>query len=344
MAPITNTRVVRAQHLAHGEDFSAANFGTDTVELDTQLKEGDILVRNLYAGLDPFIRYSFSPNSFFDTTIGAPVVGWGVGEVIESKNSTYPVKSVVTGFNLGWEQYTRLSNPQGLWVIPDGHDSKVPITEFVNALGSNGLTAYAAIKASVNFKKDQIVYISSAAGPVGSFLALLAKREGVFVIGSTGSDEKVEYLVKDLGLDAAINYKTKDLRTELDTVAPNGIDIYFDLVGAETLDIALEKLKPQGQVIALGALAAHGPPYESKYLGNLGFIISKSLTITGFTLFHHLHTMHEFWTEYTPLIANGEIKSQKQTVIKGIENAPQAFMDYLNGKYHGKVIIDIANL
>ncbi|KAG0014132.1 hypothetical protein BGZ80_010634 [Entomortierella chlamydospora] len=290
------------------------------------------------------IRYSFSPNSFFDTTIGAPVVGWGIGEVIESKNSAYPVKSVVTGFNLGWEQYTRLNNPQGLWVIPDGHDSKIPITEFANALGSNGLSAYAAIKASVNFKKDQVVYISSAAGPVGSFLALLAKREGVFVIGSTSSDEKVEYLVKDLGLDAAINYKTKDLRTELDAVAPNGIDIYFDLVGAETLDIALEKLKPQGQVIALGALAAHGPPYESKYLGNLGFIISKSLTVTGFTLFHHLHKMHEFWAEYTPLIANGEIKSQKQTVIKGIENAPQAFMDYLNGKYHGKVIIDIANL
>ncbi|KAF9345065.1 hypothetical protein BGX26_003582 [Mortierella sp. AD094] len=343
MAPISNTRVVRAQYVAQGEKFTAANAKTETIQLDTQLNDGDVLIRNIYLGLDPYTRYFFQNQGSASGNLEETVTGLGIGEVVESKASAFPVNSLVLGFGIGWEQYTRLSNPQALWVIPDGHNSKVPLTEYSSALGINGLTAYAALETLVKFKKDQVVYISSAAGPVGGFLSILAKRQGAFVIGSAGSDDKVEYLLKDLGLDGAINYKTKDLRSELDAVAPKGIDIYFDLVGGETFDIALEKLKPNGQVVAIGNISTSGSktPYVTK---NLNLIITKALTINGFTAFPHLHKFPQFWKEYAPLIANGEIKSQKQTVIKGVENAPQAFADYLDGKYHGKVIVEVANL
>ncbi|KAF9343983.1 hypothetical protein BGX26_004950 [Mortierella sp. AD094] len=344
MAPITNTRIVRAQYTSLGERFTTANVKTETIQLDTQLNDGEVLIRNLYIAIDPFIRFSFL-NHGGESTLDKTVTGFGVGEVIDSKASAFPVKSLILGHSIGWEQYTRLSNPntQTLWVIPDAHNPKVPLTEYTNALGLNGLTAYAAVETLVKFNKDQVVYVSSAAGPVGAFFAILAKRQGAFVIGSAGSDDKVEYFLKDLGLDSAINYKTKDLRSELDAVAPKGIDIYFDLVGGETFDIALEKLKSHGQVVAIGNFSTPGGknPYVTK---NLSLIIAKALTINGFNAFPHFHKFPQFWEEYVPLVANGEIKSQKQTVIKGAENAPQAFADYLDGKYHGKVIVEVANL
>ncbi|KAF9345064.1 hypothetical protein BGX26_003581 [Mortierella sp. AD094] len=313
MAPNSNTRIVRAQYVAQGEKFTAANVKTETIQLDTQLNDGDVLIRNLYVGLDIYTRHSLQEGGM-NANLEETVTSLGIGEVIESKASAFPVKSLVLGFGIGWEQYTRLSNPRALWIIPDAYNSKVPLAEYANTLGINGFTAYAAVETLVKFKKDQVVYISSAAGPVGGFLSILAKRQGAFVIGSAGSDEKVEYLLKDLGLDAAINYKTKDLRSELDVVAPKGIDIYFDLVGGETFDIALEKLKRDGQVVALGNLSTLGA--ETPY----------------------------FWKEYAPLFASGEIKSTKLNVIKGLENAPQGFIDYLDGKYHGKVIIEVASL
>ncbi|KAF9082720.1 hypothetical protein BGX27_004412, partial [Mortierella sp. AM989] len=193
MAPITNTRVVRVQHVAQDESFSAANVKTETVQLDTKLNDGEVLIRNLYLALDPYIRYSFQSQGA-RSTLDQVVSGVGIGEVIDSKSNAFPIKSIVLGIGLGWEQYTRLTNTQQLWVIPDAHNPKVPLTEYANALGINGLTAYAAVETLVQFKKDQVVYVSSAAGPVGSFFAILAKRQGAFVIGSAGSDEKVDYL------------------------------------------------------------------------------------------------------------------------------------------------------
>ncbi|KAG0048097.1 hypothetical protein BGZ83_006916, partial [Gryganskiella cystojenkinii] len=193
------------------------------------------------------------------------------------------------------------------------------------------------------FKKDQVVYVSSAAGPVGSFLAIWAKREGAYVIGSAGSDEKVQYLLKELGVDAAFNYKTQDIRVELTKYAKDGLDIYFDLVGGEQLDVSLEHAKAGGQIVALGNISESDAkvPYTAK---NLGLIIRKALTINGFTAYHHLDKYPLLWQKVGPLVENGELPAQKETVIKGLENAPQAFVDYLDGKYYGKVYVEVATL
>ncbi|KAG0306156.1 hypothetical protein BGZ98_002864 [Dissophora globulifera] len=343
MTVISNARVVRAKYVPKGEAFSNENFKTETVELDTQLNDGEILIRNLYLSLDPYIRYSFDPSGPRALPLGDTVGAFGIGEVFDSKNSAFPVKSVILGL-LGLEQYTRISNVQGLIIIPDARNPNIPLLEYTSTLGVGGLSAYAAVKTLVPaFKKDQPVFISSAAGSVGSFIGILAKRAGAFVIGSAGSDEKVNYLLNDLGFDAAFNYKTKDTRAELDAVAPQGIEIYFDHVGGETLDIALEKLKVNGLIVAIGSISTTSvkTPYVTK---NLNLIIGKALTIKGFTGFQHLHRFPELWNDIGPLIANGEIPVQKITVVKGLENTGQTFADFMEGKHHGKLVIEAGSL
>ncbi|GJJ69511.1 hypothetical protein EMPS_01857 [Entomortierella parvispora] len=346
MAPNTkNTHIVRASHLAKGQTFDVSLFKSENVEIDSTLNEGEVLIRSLYLALDPFIRYSFLEDSSASGPLNGPVGGIGIGEVIESKNPAFPVKSVVLGFGFEWAEYSKVTAAklQAFFVIPNPRNPKIALTEYLNVLGLNGLTSFAAVETLVKFKKDQVVFVSSAAGPVGSFFAILAKRAGAFVIGSAGSDEKIQYLLKDIGIDAAFNYKTQDASVELSKISKDGIDIYFDLVGGEQFDIALEKLKPHGQVVAIGNISESNAktPYVTK---NLGFIIRKALTINGFTAYHHFDKVPLLWKTIGPLVENGEIPAQKEVVIKGIDNAPQSFVDYLNGKYHGKVYVEVATL
>jgi len=290
------------------------------------------------------VRYSFISGGDA-APLNEPVAGAGIGEVVESKNPAFPVKSVVLSLGVKWAEYSKVTAEalRGFFVIPDPRNPKIALTQYLNVLGLPGLTSFAAVQTLVKFKKDQVVYISSAAGPVGTFLAILAKREGAFVIGSAGSDDKVQYLLKDIGVDAAFNYKTQDSSVELSKISEDGLDIYFDLVGGETLDIALEKLKVNGQVVAIGNITELGAktPYVTK---NLGLIIRKALTVNGFSAYHHLDKFPLLWKSIGPLVEKGEIPAQQETVVKGLDNAAQSFVDYLDGKYHGKVYVEVATL
>ncbi|KAF9348970.1 hypothetical protein BGX26_012679 [Mortierella sp. AD094] len=342
MAPILNTRVLKAKLTNGEESLDLSHFRTETVELDTAtLLEGEILVRNLYLGLDPYIRFSFETKGGKPRTLDEPISAFGVAEVIDSKNKDFPISSIVLGSNIRWEQYTRFSNPAaGLRIIPDARNPNIALSAYVNALGVNGLTAFASWEAHVKINKGQTVYVSSTAGPIGSMFATLAKRRGCIVIGSAGSDEKVKYLLEDLKLDAAFNYK-KNLAQELHAAAPNGIDLYIDLVGNETLDVALGEMNLFGQVLAIGNISnMQGASYVMK---NLGDIINKSLVVQGFVVFNYLDKFPQLWKTIGPLLESGEVKSQ-ETVIEGVENAPEAFVDYLNSKYFGKVVVQVAKL
>ncbi|KAK3820237.1 MAG: hypothetical protein J3Q66DRAFT_368243 [Benniella sp.] len=349
MTRISNTRIIRAKVVGQGEDFSEENFKIETTELDATLNDGEILVRNLYISLDPYVRLGFEnqdpkTSPFLNQTVAAV----GISEVIASKDPAFPVSSVVLGLKIGWEQYTLLKDSFGLFVLPydskKGDSNKIPLMEYTNALGIQGLTSFAGVKETIgSFKKGQVVFVSSAAGPVGAFFALYAKHQGAFVIGSAGSEQKVQYLLKDLGLDAAFNYKTQDMRSELKKLAPSGLDVYVDNVGGETLDIAMEHLKDKTHILVIGNLAVANPktPYLPK---NWGMVIQKSLTLHGLTAFHHLDMFPQLWEEVGPLVERGEWKSQQSTVVEGLETAPKTFVDYLFGKYHGKVLIKVSDL
>ncbi|KAG0324709.1 hypothetical protein BG004_003381 [Podila humilis] len=339
--PLTNTRVIRAKY-ATGP-LTVENFTTEAVAFDnTDLQEGEILLRILYLSLDPFIRFSFTDFGAKNSTLGLPVRGFGTAEVVASKNVEFPVSSIVTGPSIAWEEYTVVRDVASLIIIPDARNPNVPLEAYSSALGITGLTAWSALETVSQFNKGDVVFVSSAAGPVGTSLALGVKRRGGFVIGSAGSDAKVQFLLNELKLDAAFNYKTQDTATELSKYAPEGLDHYLDLVGGQTLDIALSKMKPHGRIVAIGNIATQNgaAPYLTK---NLSLIISKSLQIIGFTSSEHLHRFPEFWAAHTPLILSGDIKLHDK-VIKGLENAPQAFVDYLKGEYIGKVIVHVASL
>ncbi|GJJ69512.1 hypothetical protein EMPS_01858 [Entomortierella parvispora] len=274
---------------------------------------------------------------FSGAPLERPVTGVGLGEIIDSKNPAFPTGSVVIGLGFSWEEYSKVSaaNLKTFSVIPIPRNPKIALTNYLNVLGLNGLTAFAAIETLVKFKKDQVVYISSAAGPVGSFLAILAKREGVQVIGSAGSDEKVQYLLNNIGVDTAFNYKTLDAQAELKKHASDGLDIHFDLVAGESLDVTLEHMKPHAQVVAVGNVGESNAkvPYVNK---NLGLIIKRSLTVNGLSAFHHLDKYPLLWEKIMPFIERGEIPAQRETVIKGSE--------YLDGKYHDKISVEVATL
>ncbi|GJJ69510.1 hypothetical protein EMPS_01856 [Entomortierella parvispora] len=344
MTNIKNSRIVHNGYLAKGQAFNAGLFKSETVEIDSTLSEGEVLVRSLYIAFDPYIIYAFIEGSYA-APLNTPVSGAGIAEVIESKNPAFPVNSVVLSLGLEWAEYSKVTAAQlqSFFVIPNPRNPKIALTEYLNVLGINGLTSFAAVETLVKFKKDQVVYISSAAGPVGTFFAFLAKRAGAFVIGSASSDEKVQYLLKDIGFDAAFNYKTQDTGVELSKISKAGIDIYFDMVGGEILDIVLEKLKPNGQVVAIGNISEFDAktPHVPK---NLGLIIRKALTINGFLVFHHVDKFPLLWKTIGPLIENGEVPVQQEVVLKGLDNAAQSFVDYHDGKYHGKVYIEVASL
>ncbi|KAG0054182.1 hypothetical protein BGZ83_011792 [Gryganskiella cystojenkinii] len=343
MTSTTNTQILRAKYIGHDEIFKKEHLKIASVKTDTTLNEGEILVRNLQLSLDPYTRFSFEKEG---ERVAAPldsvVSGFGVAEVIASKNPAFPVSSIVLGSGIAWEQYTKHSNLQGFFVIPDARNPKIPLANYLNVLGMNGLTAFAAVETNVKFHKGQVVYVPSAAGPVGSFLCFLAKRDGAFVIGSAGSEEKIQYLLRDVGVDYAFNYKTQDSRVEITKAAPQGVDVYFDLVGGETFDIALEKLVNKGQIIAIGNISQSGKtPYIMK---NWSLFIFKTLQMTGFTVFNHLDNFPRLWKEIGPLVAEGKFKNQQLTIVKGIEKTPEVYADYLDGKYFGKVVVEVASL
>ncbi|KAF9302264.1 hypothetical protein BGZ74_005579 [Mortierella antarctica] len=342
MAPINNTRILRAKY-ATDHVLTVDNFKQHTVQLDTTLQAAEILVRTLYLSLDPITRLSFNDPHAKVSTLNQVITGFGLGEVIESKDPDFPRGAIVLGSNLPWESVSRISNKAGLSVIEDARNPKIPMCAYLNVLGVTGLTAWAAVDTIVKkFKKDQVVYISSAAGPVGTFFAILAKCEGAFVVGSAGSDDKMQYLLENIGLDACFNYKTQDARAELAKAAPQGLDIYIDLVGNETLDIALEKIKDNGLVVAVGNFESAAGKAEYVFK-NMMQIIFKALRVEGFAVFQHLHRYPDFWADVKPRVENGQIKVQ-DTIVVGLEKIAEVYVDYMNGKYTGKVIIQVNSL
>ncbi|KAG0028456.1 hypothetical protein BGZ81_004736 [Podila clonocystis] len=198
MDPINNTRILGAQY-ASNHVLTVDNFKQDTVQLDTALQAGEILVRTLYLSLDPITRLSFNDPHAKVLTLNQVITGFGLGEVIESKDPDFPRGAIVLGSNLPWESVSRIiSNKADLSAIEDARNPKF---------------------------QHQVVDVSSAAGPAGTFFAILAKCEGAFVVGSAGSDDKVQYLLENIGLDAGFNYKTQDARAELAKAAPpQGLD------------------------------------------------------------------------------------------------------------------------
>ena len=302
--------------------------------------EGQILVRNLFMSVDPAMRGRMNDAKSYAPpfAVGEVMNGGAVGEVVESNvDDVKPGDHVL--HQAGWRTHAVLD--AGRYVKVDA--SVAPLSTYLGVLGMPGLTAYAGLLESAEFKPGDTVFVSGAAGAVGSLVGQLAKLKGAKrVIGSAGSAEKVRHLVEDLGFDAAFNYKDGPVAEQLREAAPEGIDVYFDNVGGEHLEAAIGSINLHGRIAVCGMISQYNATEATPAPRNLVQIIAKRVTIRGLLVLDHWGLQQQFVSEVAPLVASGELK-YSETVVDGIRNAPEAFLGLLSGANTGKMLVRIAD-
>jgi hypothetical protein len=313
-----------------------ANFNLTQTELPPT-PDQQVLVRNLYMSVDPYMRGRMNAGKSYipPFELGQALEGGAVGEVIESRAKEFkPGDAVVS--NLGWREYF-LAAPKELRAVSR---EMQPLSVYLGALGMTGMTAWVGLNL-VEVKSGDVIYISGAAGAVGSVAGQLAKLRGCRVIGSAGSGEKVQFLREECGFDIAFNYKVGPVLEQLNVEVPDGIDVYFDNVGGETLEAALSALRPHGRIIACGGISGYNEEKPRPGPSNLFNMIAKRLTMKGLMVRDWLDRQGEFEKEAGGYYRAGKLKN-RETVVKGIAQAPAAFLGLFRGQNIGKMVVELA--
>jgi NADPH-dependent curcumin reductase CurA len=301
------------------------------------LRDRQVLVRNLYMSVDPYMRGRMNDRKSYvpPFEVGQPLEGGAVGEVIESRDGKFkPGDAVVSSF--GWREYF-IASPKDLRQVSRQIQ---PLSVYLGILGMTGMTAWAGLHL-VEVKAGEVIFISGAAGAVGNVAGQLAKLRGCRVIGSAGSGEKVQFLREECGFDIAFDYKVGPVVEQLKVEAPDGIDIYFDNVGGETLEAALEALRVHGRIIACGGISGYNAEKPRPGPSNLFNMITKRLTMKGLLVRDWLDRQGEFEKEVGGYFQAGKLKS-KETVVEGIDQAVGAFLGLFKGSNIGKMIVKLA--
>ena len=316
---------------------SAEDFAVATVDLASP-QAGQILVRNHWMSVDPYMRGRMydRPSYVPPFAIGEPLQGGAVGEVVESASPDFAPGDLVESM-FGWRE---------AYVAPASAVTKLPKTgappqAFLGILGMPGMTAYGGLLEIGQPKPGDVVFVSGAAGAVGSTVCQIAKIKGCTVIGSVGSDDKAAWL-KERGVDEVINYKTcGDLTAALKAAAPKGIDIYFDNVGGDHLEAALEVARPFARFIECGMISAYNDTAPKPGPKNLIYVVGKSLRIQGFIVTQFMGLKDQFVQDMAGWIGEGRL-SWQETVVEGVENAPAAFLGLFTGANVGKMLVKLA--
>jgi NADPH-dependent curcumin reductase CurA len=301
-----------------------------------KLDDGQIRVRNMFMSVDPYMRGRMNDAKSYvpPFQVGEPLEGGAVGEVIESRSPDLAEGDLVTHM-LGWRDEAVLGARQAQKVEPAEGLSP---SAYLGVLGGTSLTAYVGMLDIAAMKPGDVVFVSAAAGAVGSIAGQVAKLKGASrVVGSAGSDEKVDWLLQ-IGFDAAFNYKAAPVYEQLRHWAPDGIDVYFDNVGGDHLEAALSALRRGGRVAMCGALANYNATEPPPGPRNLGLVITKRLTLRGFIVFDHNDRNRDMIADVTRWLRAGELR-YAETITDGLENAPGAFLDLLRGGNTGKMIV-----
>jgi NADPH-dependent curcumin reductase CurA len=314
---------------------TADNFALAQTELEP-LQDGQVLIHNLYMSVDPYMRGRMNEGKSYvpPFELGKPLEGGAVGEVIQSRATEFKPGDAVTS-NFGWREYF-VASPKQLHLV---NREVQPLSVYLGALGMTGLTAWAGLNL-VEVKAGDVIYISGAAGAVGSVAGQLAKLRGCRVIGSAGSAEKIKFLREECGFDSAFDYKVGPVLEQLNLEAPDGIDVYFDNVGGETLEAALSALRVHGRIIACGGISGYNEAKPQPGPSNLFNMITKRLTMKGLIVGDWLDRRSEFEQEVGGYFRVGKLKN-KETVVKGIDQAVGAFIGLFEGKNVGKMVVKL---
>ena len=295
---------------------------------------GEVLVENLYMSVDPAMR----PRLTEGYELGQPMAGSAIGRVIASNASGLAEGDVVLNGSGFREQF--VSGEKGLRRLEpvEGH----PMTVHMHALGGTGFTAYGGILHVAGIEPADRVFVSTAAGAVGSVAAQIAKIKGCWVVGSTGSADKAAWLRDELGLDAVIDYKATPINRALREIATEGIDVYFDNVGGDHLDAALARMNAQGRVAVCGMISGYNERGARTTVHNLANIIYGRIRIQGFTVADFFDRRDAFVRDMTGWLTDGRIR-YRETVVEGIEAAPRALIGLFEGLNTGKMLVTLAD-
>lgn len=295
--------------------------------------EGGVLRRTLWLSIDPYMRSRMSTAKSYaaPANIGEPMVGGTVSEVVASNNPRYAAGDIVAGFD-GWQSYAA-SDGKGLRKLDP---AQAPPSYALGVLGMPGLTAYVALLDIGQPKEGETVVVSAAAGAVGSIAGQIAKLKGCRVVGLAGSDEKCDYVTRELGFDECINYKTADLKAAL----PDGIDIYFDNVGGAILDAALRKLNVHARIPLVGLISQYNDAKPAPG-PNLFPILATRSTLRGMIITDHADRFPDFIRDMGPWLREGKVK-YREDIVDGLENAPRAFLGLFTGDNLGKRIVRVS--
>ena len=294
--------------------------------------EGEILIQNLYMSVDPAMRPRLTAGQALDEAM----LGGALGRVVKSSNDAFKEGELVTN-RLGFREYF-LSGGKGLIKLTP--DPELPLTVHMHVLGMTGFTAYGGLLHIGALKDGEQVFVSTAAGAVGSVAAQIAKIKGCYVVGSTGDETKAAWLRDEVGLDAVINYKTQPIRQALEEVTPKGVDVYFDNVGGEHLEAALRRMNTLGRIPVCGMISGYND--NGQPVRNLSNIIYSRVMLRGFVGTDFMHLYADFQRDMAAWVKSGQVK-YRETIVDGIAKAPDALIGLMLGENIGKMLVKLAD-
>lgn len=301
--------------------------------------EGQILVRNTWMSVDPYMRGRMddAPSYIQPFALGTALEGSAIGEVVASRSASVPVGATVSHF-LGWREYAVLDAAAATVVDP----AIASQSSYLGPLGTTGLTAYAALTRTAPVKEGDVVFVSAAAGAVGSVAGQLARRLGAArVIGSAGGPLKTKKLLDRFGYDAAVDYRQGDLAGQLAEAAPDGIDVYLDAVGGDHLQAAIGAMRQGGRIAMVGAISGYNATAPAVGPDNLFQAAAREVTLRGMLVSSHFDLFPEWIGRAAGWLADGSLRTE-ETVVDGIEHAPEAFLGMMRGANTGKMLVRLS--
>ena len=336
MTSVTS-REIHLRSRPHGLP-TADNFALVSVEVPTPSHPDQVLVRNQFISVDPYMRGRMRDTRSYTPPFGLdePLTGGAVGEVVSSTSDQFAEGDFVLHM-FGWREYA-LAEPRHLTKVDP---SLAPLQSFLGVLGMPGMTAYVGLLDIGKPQPGETVFVSGAAGAVGSEVCQIAKIQGCRVVGSTGSQVKAGWLEEVAGVDVAINYKeTSNLRRELKKACPDGIDVYFENVGGVHLEAALQYMNNSGRIAVCGMISMYNATSAQPGPANLALMIGRRLKMQGFIVSDHLERRDDFLRDVSGWMREGKLKWE-ETILEGIESTPEAFIGLFHGENLGKMLVKV---
>lgn len=305
-----------------------------------ELSQGEVLVRSLFISVDPYMRGRMNdrPSYIEPFQIDQPITGGVVGLVEKSNSTKFKTGDYVLGF-LNWADYSKAKADQLQKLDPN----LAPISTALGVLGMPGMTAYFGLLDIGKPKSGETVVVSGAAGAVGTLVGQIAKIKGCKVVGIAGSDEKLNFLKKELKVDHAINYKSAHFKEELKKALPNGVDIYFDNVGGDITDEVMKQLNTHARIVICGQISMYNLDKTDTGPRNFWILLTKSALAQGFIVNDYSARFAEGVTQMAKWLKEGKLK-YKESVAKGLEKTPEAFLGLFKGENIGKQIVQLEDI